>query len=119
MSKPNGKQQYLITYSGKFKKALAQDLATLQRMIDVDELESGIHRIGAEQEMFLVDTALDPAPIAEEVLRRIGSPLFQFEIGLFNLEANLPESILSEGCFGAMEKRSQICWQWVKGRPEK
>ncbi len=47
-----------------FMKALLEDLRALEYMIYDDRLESGMTRIGAEQEMFLVDRNLRPAPIS-------------------------------------------------------
>ena len=38
-----------------FMKALLDDLRALDYMLDNDLIESGVRRIGAEQEMFLVD----------------------------------------------------------------
>ena len=42
--------------------AVLDDLRALDYMIDHDLIESGINRVGAEQEMFLVDRDLRPAP---------------------------------------------------------
>jgi CBS domain-containing protein len=50
-----------------FMRALLDDVAALERLIDEDRIESGVRRLGAEQEMFLVDRALRPAPLAREV----------------------------------------------------
>ena len=52
-------------------KALLDDVAALERMIDQDLIESGIRRIGAEQEMFLVDSTGRPASQSVEVLREM------------------------------------------------
>ena len=38
-----------------FIKALLDDLRALDYMLDNDLIETGVRRIGAEQEMFLVD----------------------------------------------------------------
>jgi len=43
-----------------YMKALLEDLRPLELMLEGDLLESGVHRIGSEQEMFLVD-AFDDA----------------------------------------------------------
>ena len=51
-----------------FMKALLGDLRALEQMLETDMVESGVRRIGAEQEMFLVDSNLGPAAVAEEVL---------------------------------------------------
>ena len=40
-----------------FMKAILADLHALERMLDENRFETGVRRIGAEQEMFLVDRA--------------------------------------------------------------
>ena len=84
-----------------FTKALLTDLRALEQMIREGRIESGVRRIGAEQEMFLVDRAWRPAPIADEVLANLG-PEFTTEIALFNLEANLPPYVLGGTCFSEL-----------------
>ena len=44
-----------------FMKALLEDVRALEQMIDRGCLERGVRRIGAEQEMFLVNRAMRPA----------------------------------------------------------
>jgi CBS domain-containing protein/gamma-glutamyl:cysteine ligase YbdK (ATP-grasp superfamily) len=73
-----------------FTEAVLRDLHALRAMLEEDRFETGIHRLGAEQECFLVDHRGAPAPIALELLRRLDNPSFTTEIGLFNLEVNLP-----------------------------
>ena len=51
-----------------FMKALLEDLRALDYMIEDGLVESGVTRIGAEQEMFLIDRYLRPAPVSLEVL---------------------------------------------------
>jgi CBS domain-containing protein len=87
-----------------YMKALLDDLSALELMLEGDLLESGVRRIGSEQEMFLVDSNLGPAPLGEEVLARINDDRFVAEIGLFNLEANLTPHIFGGRCFSLMEK---------------
>src|SRR4030095_47309 len=58
--------------------------------------------MGAEQEMFLVDRHMRPAPIALEVLSRANDPRLTTEIALFNLEANLTPIDLTGRCFQQM-----------------
>ena len=52
-----------------FMKALLEDLRALAFMIEDGRIESGITRMGAEQEMFLIDRYLRPAPVSLEVLK--------------------------------------------------
>src|SRR5688500_9611738 len=87
-----------------YTKALLNDLGALERMLEGGLIESGVSRIGAEQEMFLVDSDLGPAPVAEEVLARVNDERFVAEIARFNLEANLTPHLLGGRCFGRMEE---------------
>ena len=72
-----------------YMRALLDDLRALERMIEAGIVESGVRRVGAEQEMFLVDRNLNPAPVAQEVLKRADDERLTTEIARFNLEANL------------------------------
>jgi CBS domain-containing protein/gamma-glutamyl:cysteine ligase YbdK (ATP-grasp superfamily) len=86
-----------------FMKALLDDLRALDYMLDNDLIESGVRRIGAEQEMFLVDRKLLPAPVGVEVLQHAKDSRLTTEIARFNIEANLPPLLLTGHCFGQME----------------
>ncbi len=86
-----------------FMKALLDDLRALDYMIDNDLFENGVRRIGAEQEMFLVDENLRPAPVSVEVLQHAKDSRLTTEIAKFNLEANLTPMDLSGNCFAQME----------------
>ena len=48
----------------RFVRRLLNDLRTLETMIEEGLIEEGVRRIGAEQEMFLVDRNWRPAPAA-------------------------------------------------------
>jgi CBS domain-containing protein len=94
----------------RFTKALLTDLLALERMVQEDLIESGIRRIGAEQEMFLVDRLWTPAPVATKVLERLpANEGFTTELARFNLEVNLDPLELGGRCFrdlhGHIEKR--------------
>jgi hypothetical protein len=67
-------------------------------------IESGIRRIGLEQEMFFVNRAWRPAPVVLEVLEETEGP-FMPELGLFNYEANIETRTLDGHCFSDLEKR--------------
>ena len=51
-----------------FTRALLADVKALERMLASDVFETGVRRIGAEQEMFLVDAMMQPAPVAMQIL---------------------------------------------------
>ena len=87
-----------------FTKALLDDLHALEYMIVNNRIESGVRRLGAEQEMFLVDRALAPAPLAVEVLEKTDDPRLTTEIAKFNLEANLSPQLLTGRCLWLLEQ---------------
>jgi CBS domain-containing protein/gamma-glutamylcysteine synthetase len=104
MGEHNVEQQFDEKKAQTFMKALLEDLRALEFMIETDRFETGVTRIGAEQEMFLVDRNLRPAPISLEVLERANDPRLTTEIARFNLEANLTPLPLTGRCFGEMEQ---------------
>lgn len=90
-----------------FMKSLLAEVHALETMLDSGLIESGVHRIGAEQEMFLVDQARKPANRALEILEEIGDSRFTHELGLFNLEANLSPRRLGGKCLSQLEAEAQ------------
>lgn len=84
--------------------AVLDDLRALDYMIEHDRIESGVHRVGAEQEMFLVDRNLRPAPLAVEVLDSLDEPRLTTEIARFNLEANITPQPIAGDCFTRMKQ---------------
>jgi CBS domain-containing protein/gamma-glutamylcysteine synthetase len=89
-----------------FTKALLRDLKALEHMLADRMFESGIRRIGFEQEMFLVNRGWRPAPVSMEVLDRLQGP-FTTELALFNLEANVEPHLFEGRCFSKVEARIQ------------
>ena len=100
-------QQFDERKSQVFMKALLEDLRALEYMIANGRLETGVARIGAEQEMFLVDRNMRPAPISLEVLEHANDARLTTEIARFNLEANLTPLPLTGRCFHLMEQELQ------------
>jgi len=86
-----------------FTKALLKDLQALEQMLEEGLIESGVRRFGCEQEMFLVDQAWRPAPVAMEVLERLDGEAFTTELARFNLEMNIEPMMLRGGCFSALQ----------------
>ena len=90
-----------------FMKALLEDLRALAFMLEDGRVESSVTRIGAEQEMFLIDRYLRPAPVSLEVLKYANDSRLTTEIARFNLEANLTPLELTSNCFSRMESELQ------------
>ena len=97
-----------------FMKALLEDLRALAFMLEDERVESGVTRIGAEQEMFLIDRYLRPAPVSLEVLKQANEARLTTEIARFNLEANLTPLQLENDCFSRMERELSDLIQLVR-----
>jgi len=87
-----------------YTRALLRDLQALERMLEQGMFETGVRRMGLEQEMFFVNRAWHPAPVALEVLSQLDGP-FTTELALFNFEANVEPLVLDGRCFTALERR--------------
>ena len=92
------------TKAQAFMKALLEDLRALAFMLENGRVETGVTRIGAEQEMFLIDRYFRPAPVSLEVLKQANDARLTTEIARFNLEANLTPLKLENDCFSRMEQ---------------
>lgn len=87
-----------------FTLSVLNDLKALQHMLDGGMFEENIRRIGAEQEMFLVDSAMRPSPYAVEIIEAAKDGRLTTEIGKFNLEANLTTRDFSGNSLRLMEE---------------
>lgn len=85
-------------------RALLDDLAALATMLDEGRIEADARRIGAEQEMVLIDESGSPVPRGPEILHRIKDDRFTTELGRFDIEANLAPREFSLGCLAGMER---------------
>jgi CBS domain-containing protein len=89
--------------AGDFTRALLRDVHALERMLSTPgTFETGKRRVGAEQEMFLVDESMRPAPVALEVIDRVGDERLVTELALFNLEANVSARKFGGKCLSEM-----------------
>ncbi len=103
MGQHNVVQQVDEKKAQAFMKALLEDLRALAFMLADGRVESGVTRVGAEQEMFFIDRDLRPAPVSLEVLQLANDSRLTTEIARFNLEANLTPLELTAGCFRRLE----------------
>lgn len=92
----------------KFVKSLLRDVQALEHMLENDWFESGITRIGAEQEMVLVSKQdRKPALIAMEALDAMKDyEWVETELAKFNLETNLIPRELKGSCLSQMHKEN-------------
>lgn len=89
-----------------FTKALLRDMQALDHMIKHDMFENDRQRIGAEQEMFLVDRAMRPANLGSRVLEAVQDDHFTPELAQFNLECNLDPLDFHGDCLTRLEKQN-------------
>ncbi len=88
----------------RFTQRLLGDLRALERMLDSDLIETGVRRIGVEQEMFLVDSDWRVAPISGLVLQCVDDPRITTELATFNIEANADPIRFGGDCLRRMEE---------------
>ncbi len=86
-----------------FMRSLLNDMRALEQVLADDMIETDVRRIGAEQEMFLIDKSWRPSPISIKLLEDINDERFTTELALFNLEANLPPVEWGGSCLRWME----------------
>lgn len=86
-----------------FIQHLLDDVKALEIMLENDQIEKGITRIGAEQEFCLVTKDWRPATNNEEILAKIDDPHFTTELARYNLEINLDPVELKDDCFSQVE----------------
>lgn len=97
-----------------FTKHLLGDIRALEWMLENDQIENDVQRIGAEQELAIVGNDFKPAMKNLEILDQINDDHFTTEIGRFNLEINLDPYDFSAGCFTKMEKQLRELMQKVR-----
>ena len=83
----------------EFTKCLLRDVQALERMLVEERFTNTSVKIGAEQEICLVDKHYKPAPKAMEVLSALNDQSFTTELAKFNLEINLDPLDFTTTCF--------------------
>ena len=86
----------------RFLKHLMHDVEAIEAIMERGLFESGITRIGAEQEFCLVDRHFKPSLNALDVLQKINDSHFTPELARYNLEINLDPRPLSGDSLSAM-----------------
>ncbi len=96
-----------LTGSNKtdFLRRLVDDIEALESMIENGVIESGITRIGAEQELCLVRDNLRPAMTGPAILKGLNQPNYTNELAQWNLEINLDPVDVQAGCLRRMEQQ--------------
>ncbi len=90
----------------RFTRQLMQDVLALEQMLRENMFETDVRRIGAEQELFLIDSRLQPMPAAEAILELNKDPRLVTELTRFNLEFNLDPLVFGGDCLREMERQA-------------
>jgi len=93
----------------EFMRALLRDVRALERMLEDGHFETGVRRIGAEQEMFLVDSSYRPACVNLDVLETIDDERFVTELGQYNMEFNAEPTLFEDDCLRRLEDQLREC----------
>ncbi len=99
----------------RFTRQVMQDMQALEYMLREGMFETDVRRIGAEQELFLVDDRWQPAPISMEVLERSDDSRLVTELTRFNLEFNLDPHVFEGDCLRQMERQINEMLTYVRG----
>lgn len=87
----------------RFTQALLREIRALERMLAEGMVESGVRRVGAEQELILVDRRRRVAPVALDVLAGLEDDRFTTELARFNIEVNIPPVEVTPTFLSALE----------------
>lgn len=86
-----------------FLNHLLKDIEALERMLDDELFETDTIRIGAEQELCLVDSQCKPAPKNLAILESAKDERFVTELAKFNAEINLKPLVFEKDCLSRLE----------------
>lgn len=99
-----------------FMRHLLRDIQALEYMLDHDMFEKDKSRIGAEQEFFLVDNNMKPAPVGDDLMQDLDPKNFTSELALFNLEANLDPQEFNGKCLSLIEDQLKTLYFHLKDK---
>jgi CBS domain-containing protein len=99
----------------RFSRQLINDVRALEHMLAEGAFETGVRRIGAEQELFLVDERGHPASIVEQVLDYNDDSDVVTELTRFNLEFNMDPQVFEGDCLRRIEEAIKDKLDYVRG----
>jgi CBS domain-containing protein len=88
-----------------YTRFLLKDIMALEKMLSSDMFETGIQRIGAEQELVLLDKNWKPSMNNLEILEAVNEKHYTTEIARFNLEINLDPFEFKGNCFQRLDQQ--------------
>ncbi|NAY92719.1 CBS domain-containing protein [Muricauda sp. JGD-17] len=88
-----------------FVENLIDDVKALEILLKRGLVEDDVIRVGAEQEMCIIDKEFRPAGESIKLLELINDDHFTTELASYNLEANLDPFVLEKDCFKKVEEQ--------------
>ncbi|HKK38613.1 MAG TPA: hypothetical protein VJ949_04310, partial [Cryomorphaceae bacterium] len=85
-------------------KKVLQDIDAMKLLLEKDLFERDKIRIGAEQELHLIDADYNPAPLAMKVMEEMNDTRLASEYALFNLEINAEPLDFSDTVFSELQE---------------
>ncbi len=101
-----------------FKKHLLEDISVLGKMMNSNAFSKSKFRIGAEQEMCIVDSHANVLPINQTILKNLNHPQFTTELAKFNLEINLLPRDFGASCLQEMETELLNLFQLLNNKTD-
>lgn len=99
----------------EYMQSLLSELRALERMVKGGAFERGVSRLGAEQELFLVDSAFQPTGAVMPLLDKLNDPTrYTTELGAFNLEMNASSQPFTGDGLSKLEAELQLLWSRVR-----
>ncbi|NVJ26755.1 MULTISPECIES: glutamate--cysteine ligase [Myxococcus] len=96
-------EEFLPEDYARFSQRLAENLEALRALLARPGFGEGPTTIGAELELFLVDSMGFPLPVNQRVLANTEDPRVTLEVDRFNLEVNLRPGPLAGRPFTALQ----------------
>jgi hypothetical protein len=81
------------------------DIRTFEKMWEDNSFVQEPIKIGAEQELCIVNKYFEPSTSALKILDTINDVHYTNELGLYNLEINLDPEVLTGNCFSTIESK--------------
>jgi gamma-glutamyl:cysteine ligase YbdK (ATP-grasp superfamily) len=99
----------------RFKQALEGDLATLADLLSDPGFGAGPGSVGAELEMYVVDTEGRPLHANEEIKAAAGDARLELELNRYNLEYNLSPCAVADAPFRDLEEQMLSRLDFLRG----
>ncbi|MEM1154421.1 MAG: glutamate-cysteine ligase family protein [Pseudomonadota bacterium] len=87
-----------------FSACLERDLVDLESLLHKPDFGHGDATVGAELEIYVVDSQGHPLSLNEEIKRAANDPRVTVELNRYNLEYNLAPAVLAKGGMQALEQ---------------